>query len=272
MIRTAVLLTVYNRREVTLHGLRSLYNAIEDLGSDYSFDIYMTDDGSTDGTGDAVRKDFPDVKIIQGNGRLFWNQGMLTAWLTAIESKVAYDFYLWFNDDITLFENALQTMYESSKKKGNIAIVSGAFCDEKGYVSYGGWSYNELVMPNGQFQQVEKINGNLVLVPKNVYDKIGMLDGQFRHSYGDWEYGIRARKAGIQLVISPSYIGTCNRHDTIRKCYDSKVSLKNRLKDLYSPISVCPKDLFYYNCKCNSLYVALKSIVSIHVKALFPNA
>ena len=57
MKRIAVLLTVYNRKEVTLKGLRSLYNAIAFLKNlhpkkDYCFDVYMTDDGCTDGTGD----------------------------------------------------------------------------------------------------------------------------------------------------------------------------------------------------------------------------
>lgn len=271
MIKTAIILTVYNRKEVTLQGLRSLYEAIKTLGNDYTFDIYMTDDGCSDGTVNAVREEFPEIHIIKGNGKLFWNQGMRKAWQAANSSQECYDFYLWFNDDIKLYKSGLQTLFESSIKNGNIAIVSGAFCDDNGIVSYGGWSNNELVTPNGQPQQVEKINGNLVLVPKAVYDIIGMLDEHFRHSYGDWEYGIRARKAGIQLVITPSYVGTCNRHDTLRKCYDSEVSLTNRLKDLYSPNSVCPKDLLYYNCKCNSLYVALKSIVSIHLRTLFPN-
>ena len=54
MIRTAVLLTVFNRKEVTLKGLYSLKQAMATLGKAHLFDIYMVDDGCTDGTGDAV--------------------------------------------------------------------------------------------------------------------------------------------------------------------------------------------------------------------------
>ena len=64
MIKTAVLLTVYNRKEVTLQGLRSLHKAIAYLREGYSFDIFMTDDGCTDGTAEAVSKEFSDIHIV----------------------------------------------------------------------------------------------------------------------------------------------------------------------------------------------------------------
>lgn len=269
MIRTAVLLTVYNRREVTLQGLRSLYKAIEKLGGNYIFDIYMTDDGCTDGTAEAVIKEFPDVVVVQGDGNLFWNRGMLKAWKAAESSNKSYDFFLWYNDDNKLYENGLLTLYESSYKNGKATIVSGAFCDENGFVSYGGWNRKVLVTPNCQLQQVEKINGNLVLIPKEVFDKIGMLDGHFHHSYGDWEYGIRARKAGIQLIITPSFLGVCKRHESIKKCYDPNVRVLERISNLYSPNGVCPSNVFYYYRKCCGFPTAVKNWLFVHLNCLF---
>ena len=50
--KTAVLLTVFNRREMTLVSLRTLYAAIDRLGPGYAFDVYLVDDGSTDGSGE----------------------------------------------------------------------------------------------------------------------------------------------------------------------------------------------------------------------------
>lgn len=79
MIKTAGLLTVYNRCAVTLKGLSSLYKAIENLGNGYTFDVYMTDDGCTDGTNEAVHEKFPNIHIIQGDGSLFWSGGMRKA-------------------------------------------------------------------------------------------------------------------------------------------------------------------------------------------------
>lgn len=53
-----MILTVFNRKEITLSSLNGLYKAIAELGVGYVFDIYMTDDGSSDGTGNLYLADF----------------------------------------------------------------------------------------------------------------------------------------------------------------------------------------------------------------------
>lgn len=74
MKRIAVLLTVFNRKEQTLLCLQRL----QDQPSPEEFKIvtYLTNDGCTDGTPEAVRREFPDVHIINGDGNLFWNRGI----------------------------------------------------------------------------------------------------------------------------------------------------------------------------------------------------
>ena len=61
----AVLLTVFNRKEVTLRGLDTLYAAMKPVEGEYSFDVFMTDDGCTDGTPEAVKERFPENRIRQ---------------------------------------------------------------------------------------------------------------------------------------------------------------------------------------------------------------
>ena len=75
-------MTVHNRRETTLKCLRHLKNMIYDRGK-LNLDVFMTDDGCSDGTVEAVNRDFPDVTVIHGNGELFWNRGMYAAWQKA---------------------------------------------------------------------------------------------------------------------------------------------------------------------------------------------
>ena len=72
MASIAVLMTVHNRRDKTLSCLDSLYS--EDLPASITMDVYMTDDGCTDGTSDAIHAAFPAVRIIHGDGTLFWNE------------------------------------------------------------------------------------------------------------------------------------------------------------------------------------------------------
>lgn len=269
--RTAVLLTVFNRKEVTLKGLRSLYKAIAQLPKgENEFDIYMTDDGCTDGTGDAVRQEFPEVHIIQGDGNLYWSGGMRAAWQAAIDSKIKYDYYLWFNDDADLYEDALVTLF-SSQESMEKEIITGAFCDEKGIISYGGRDRNKtLLEPRRERQEVFLMNGNLVLIPNRVYDELGLIDNRFIHGGGDFDYGLRANEKGFKVLLSKGVVGVCNRHDeAIPKCYLSKYSLKERLNILKSPM-YNPSIQFYLNKKVYGFIRACITYVLSYIGVMSP--
>lgn len=270
MIKTAVLLTVFNRKDITIKGLHSLYESIEALGDGYSFEIYLTDDGSTDGTSEAIRNSFMNIHIVQGNGHLFWNRGMLEAWKAALESDETFDYYLWFNDDVLLYPQALKVLFEANSKAGGNSIISGAFCSDSGVVSYGGWIGDSIADVNDNLQEVDRVNGNLVLIPQDVYKKIGTLNPHFHHSYGDFEYGIRARKNNIPLYLTPNYVGIGERHDVVQGYYDTSKNIFKRIRNLYFPVGDYPIDAFYYDIKCRSIIIAIINFASLHFRCFFP--
>jgi len=94
-MKIAALITCHNRRAQTLACLEALYQNA--LSQDYSLHVILVDDGSTDGTGEAVRELYPSVEIIRGDGNLYWNKGMYRAFGHAMET--GFDAYLWLNDD-----------------------------------------------------------------------------------------------------------------------------------------------------------------------------
>ena len=65
----AVLLTCYNRKAQTIACLGSLFEAT--IPEDLHLDIYLTDDGSTDGTGDAVKELYPRITLLKGSETCF---------------------------------------------------------------------------------------------------------------------------------------------------------------------------------------------------------
>lgn len=264
----AVLLTVHNRKAKTLECLQRLYAQLPLDG--YQVDVYLTDDGCTDGTSEAIRKQFPQVHIIHGDGTLYWNRGMHTAWQEA--AKKDYDFYLWLNDDTFVYSNMLSSLLHASGIKKNKAILVGATQSTNHRQStYGGrLSNGEIAEVNGNLVSIQHFNGNIVLVPKYVYKKIGNLDYYFTHSKGDFDYGLRAGKAGIEMYQIGTYLGECNIHENLNVWCNPQKKFKQRWKMLHSPAGIMPKEIFYLDKRHIGIYTAIFHYCSIYLRCFFP--
>src|SRR5262245_41763769 len=102
-IRVAVLVTCHNRKPKTLGSLAALYG--QQLEEGVQLDVFLVDDGSSDGTSEAVAVRFPAVHITRGSGDLYWVGGMRAAYEAA--SRADYDYHLWLNDDTILYPTAI---------------------------------------------------------------------------------------------------------------------------------------------------------------------
>lgn len=264
----AILLTCFNRKETTLKCLTAL--STQALSAEIS--IFLCDDGSTDGTAEAVTEHFPKVHIVQGTGNLFWTRGTQKAWEAAMQHK-AYDAYVWLNDDAMLNDGALQHMIDCSEECNNEAIICGEFCDINGQFSYGGTDPNKIpIPPNGQLQPLYYLNGNCVLIPAGVVHKIGSMDTMFLHGGGDYEYGLRALKNNIRVVTSKMYIGQCQPNTTISRVRKRGLSLAGRFRKLYSPFGYHPVVDFRYRRKYFGWRKALRNFLWLHYINILPDS
>lgn len=268
MKNIAVLLTVHNRKEHTLNCLSKL--EIVDIPNQYGLDIYLVDDASTDGTSKAVEINYPNVKIINGNGSLYWNRGMHLAWKTACSANKKYDYYLWLNDDTYLFKQSLRTLLEISNAKENKSIVVGALRSSESNITTYGARENKVIQVNGKIQQCTTFNGNCVLIPDYVYQKLGILDPFFRHAYGDTEYGLRAKRYGINSYVTPDHIGICDNNKIPKDCFSKTIPFRRRIRHFYSPLGMNPIEYFYLNNKYYGLYKAVRYFITKHFRVFFP--
>lgn len=233
--RVAVIMTCFNRRETTLNCLRALSQQTHNAS------VYLTDDGSSDGTSDAVSKQHPEVKILQGNGNLFWVGGMRLAFESAMQGN--YDYYLWLNDDTILESDTIErllTIHQQLKLQGHFnSIVVGSTKDPiTGQASYGGavksnkWYSNKynFVGASQNLQECDTMFGNCVLIPNTVASKVGNIDKAFIHSLGDLDYGLRAKNKGCSIWVAPGYVGTCSKNSIKNSWVDTKLSTLERLR------------------------------------------
>ena len=218
MITISVLITCHNRKDKTLNILKSIKN--QKIEKNIKLIIYLVDDGSTDGTSELVKKFYPDVFLIKGSGNLYWSRGTNLAWRTAVNSNPTSDYFLWLNDDIDLFDNSINNSlnYEKKYNSKNYICVGSTLDPITKQRTYGGIRFkpkkynlinNYDVEPSNDFQSIDSFNGNFVLITKEVFNRIGYLDKLFIHNGGDTDYGLRAHKLGINIVLMPDYVGTC---------------------------------------------------------------
>jgi len=264
----AALMTCHNRRETTLRCLKSLKDQ-KNLDK-VTLDIYLVDDGCTDGTASAVKVNFPEVIIIQGDGNLFWNGGMRLAWETALKRN--YDYYLWLNDDLKIYLCSIKRVLISANATGNKSIICGAtegvnnICTYSAYAKITRNDFEKLI-PNGHLQKCQVFNGNFVLIPNAVYAKLGNLDSVFSHGLSDFDYGLRASKINISSYLMPGYVGFCE--DNITNRPTKRMRIIERFKLLYSPLGNNPFLFFKYNNRHFGFFIALKHFISNHFKTLF---
>lgn len=251
--RIAVLMACHNRSEATLYSLSALVQATKGL----CCDVYLVDDGSSDGTGVSVRRKFPFVHIIQGDGGLYWAKGMRLAWGTAVKSA-DYDFYLWLNDDLNLKRDALSGMFADYDKTGSVIVGACSDDEEETMCSYGASDASDKkINPNGTPQRAEGwLNGNCVLVPRNVYKRIGMISGEYTHARADYDYAERLKQAGIPFYCSSQYVGVCH-NDFGEKM--AGVRLCQRLQMLWKPGYFNLHDLWLIRRRYHGITAAILS-------------
>ncbi|WP_375400959.1 glycosyltransferase family 2 protein [uncultured Amnibacterium sp.] len=215
------LLACHNRRSLTEQALRDLRAGAEHAGRDVR--VVLFDDGSTDGTAEAARAVMPEgsIDVLEGDGDAFWARGMATAEAHALRSLGDGDLLLWLNDDVRLDSDALSVLLAALDGRRDHLVVGATIDPATRRVNYGGYVRSgphplrfRHQQPDGAVRPIDTLNGNCVLVPVPAARRIGGIEGTFSHGLADIDYGLRARRAGVQPVLAPRSIGTCPSHPT----------------------------------------------------------
>jgi GT2 family glycosyltransferase len=218
-------------------------------------DVYLTDDGSNDGTSDEVIKHFPEVKIFRGDGNLYWTGGMRNSWQKALSTK-QYDGYLLLNDDTLIWKNCFDELFKAHKysikhySQGGIYIASVREMDSFRH-TYGGsilrnkWTFAiQDIIPDGNIKECHLGNANIMLVHESVVRKIGIFSKRYIHAKADFDYVLRANEKKIPALVCADYCGYCSRDHTIPDL--TEMNFKERLNYLKSPKGVELSGYMYF--------------------------
>lgn len=208
MNRRSVLAIVlnFNGREVTLDTLDSLSRT-----EHRPFDVLVVDNGSTDGSPDAIDKVWPDVEQVV----VPENRGPAAGLNIGLAHARRRDdeYVLVLNNDIEVAADMVGEMVDAAESDPRIGCVgpkSYYWSDRDRLWSAGGiLRFKESVtrergmgkIDRGQFDRdatVDYINGCAMLIPRRVLDAVGPFDPTYFLSVEDADWCVRMKKAGYR--------------------------------------------------------------------------
>lgn len=228
MTRIAIILVNWNGKNDTLECLVSLGKL---KAPSSKLKVIVVDNGSTDDSVAVIRKKFPNVEIIETGKNLGFTGGNNVGIRRALEHGA--DFVWLLNNDTTADKNALKALIDAfadrhvgiagskiyfaprreyhkerydESEHGKVLWYAGGLIDwENMYASHRGVDE----VDKGQYDKIEEtgfITGCSMMVKKDVFEKIGLLDEKFFAYLEDLDFCLRAKDIGYTLMYTPSSI------------------------------------------------------------------
>ena len=175
--------------------------------------IYVADNASTDDSVTFVKKQFPEVKIIENKT----NGGYAKGYNDALK-QLDEDIYCLINSDIEVTKNWLEPIINKFKAEENTAIIqpkileykqkshfeyagaAGGFIDKYGYAFCRGRVFNAIEKDTNQYQTdaIFWASGACLFIRKNVFHILNGFDESYFAHYEEIDLCWRAFNLGFE--------------------------------------------------------------------------
>jgi len=178
---------------ITYDGKRFLERCFRTLQERTDYEncrLFLADNGSTDGSSDYVRENFPEVEVL----RIFPNAGYAHGANEAIKHarRQGAKYIVLMNDDIAILHPQwLREAITHAERDPNIGIIG--FCEPSADEQPDG-------VPEPKLTDVDYFSGFAMVIPMEVFDRIGLFDEVYFVVGDEDDLGARARAAGYRLV------------------------------------------------------------------------
>lgn len=223
-----LLILSYNTREITLEGVRKALDSMrycEQHNKESTFSLLVVDNASSDGTVAAIRKQFPQVKVLALPENVGTSRGN-----NAGMKQITSDFIVLLNSDTYLEPDTLYKSLAYLNTHPSCDMMVCRLVNEKGEFDPDGghtptplrillWSlgFESIPFLNKFFPHIygyprsfyqkpfraEWMSACFYFLRRNVYDKTGGMDENIFMYMDDIEWAKRIKDAGFQIWFNP---------------------------------------------------------------------
>ena len=212
----SVIIINWNTRELLMNCIHSVYNTLQGQ----LFEIWVVDNGSSDGSPEAVKRQFPDIHLIQNQQNL----GFAAANNQAFR-KMAGRYALLLNSDAVLTDQAAQHLLAFMESSPEAGMACGQLLNPDGSKQNSIANFPSLltlvcnetllrILLPARFPskrrhydhpiEIESGVGACLMVRRDAMDVVGLLDETYFFFFEETDWAYRMRQANWRVYFVPS--------------------------------------------------------------------
>ena len=212
----SVVIVTWNTRQMTLGCLEALYAGLGTLGAE----VFVVDNGSSDGTAEAVARRFPSVKMIANEN----NRGFAAANNQAMR-PASGRYVLLLNSDAVVEEDTLAGLVEFMDSTPGAGAAGAQLVSRSGKLENSAATFPSLatellnksllrLLKPSRFAagrvesqepvRVDSVLGACMIVRSETIEEVGMLDEDYFFFLEETDWCRRMREAGRDVYLLPT--------------------------------------------------------------------
>jgi hypothetical protein len=221
-MKLSVVVVSYNVKDLLRQTIQSVY----DTYKSNDLQVIVVENGSADGSGEMVQKEFPKVNYIESKVNLGFSKGNNLA-----RGVIKGDLVLFLNADTKVSENTLETCIKKLTSDPRIGAVSCKVMLPNGKIDYSchrglptPWNtfcywtglskifpksktfsgYKATYLNTNESHFIDCVSGTFIMVKKEVLEKVNWWDEDYFWNGDDIELCYQIKKVGYKIWYEAS--------------------------------------------------------------------
>ena len=184
------------------NGVKFIQKCLDSvLASDYSnLEVIVSDNGSVDGSEELIKRDYPQVILIENKRNLGFCEGNNIA----IERSKG-DIVILLNNDTEVDKNWIKEIVRIAQNPEVGIIGCALYFAHTKFIETAGFCIHPSgrnILKYTRLQEVDYVSGGALAVKRSVLERIGLLDPFFFAYCEDMDLCYRAKKGGYKVVMA----------------------------------------------------------------------